>query len=95
LIDVPTFNSAPDIWNRLQNNFTDSSAWNDLTKELNPFWEKPKLSKTDFQVTLNIPVQNSGNIHVLPTGKVYIFDGDQALQKIGEESITNANGVYI
>lgn len=95
LVDIPTFNSAPDIWNRLVKNISDASAWNDLSQELNPFWEKPVLGKTDLQVTLNIPVQNSGNIHIKPTGKIYIYDGEEMLKKIGKESIVNENGVYI
>jgi hypothetical protein len=94
LIDIPNLNSAPDIWDRLKNNIGDTTAWNDIWGELNPFWEKPVLSKTDLQISLNIPVQNSGNIHIKPTGKIFIYDGEVMLTRIGKESIVDENGVY-
>lgn len=94
LIDIP-MNSAPDIWDRLKRNPGDRSAWKDILGELNPFWESPTLDKTNLQVSLNIPVQNLGNIHVKPTGKIYLYDGEIMLKKIGKESIIDPNWVYI
>lgn len=94
LIDIPSFNSAPDIWDRLKKNFGDTTAWKDVVAELNPIWERPTLSKTNLQVSLNIPVQNEGNIHIKPTGKIYIYDGDIVLKKVGKESIVDENGVF-
>lgn len=93
LIDIP-MNSAPDIWDRLRKNFSDSSAWGDMIGELNPFWERPTLSKTNLQISLSIPVENAGNIHIKPTGKIYLYDGDTMLKKIGKESIVDENGVF-
>lgn len=94
LIDIPEFNSAPNIWDRLKRNFKDMNAWTDVVRELNPHWERPTLSKTNFQVTLNIPVQNDGNIHIKPTGKIYIYDQEVMLKNIGKESIVDENGVF-
>lgn len=94
LIDIPELNSAPDVWERLKRNFGDRSAWMDAVRDLNPHWERPILSKTDLQVSLNIPVQNEGNIHIKPTGKVYIYDQEVMLKKIGKESIVDENGVF-
>lgn len=95
LIDIPDLNSAPGIFDRLWKNLGDTSAWGDMLGELNPFWEKPVLVKENLQISLNVPVQNLGNIHIKPTGKIYIYDGDEMLKKVGKESILNENGVYV
>jgi hypothetical protein len=47
-------------------------------------------------VTLQIPVKNDGNIHIRPTGKIYLYDETGTkLEKIGKESIIDENGVYL
>ncbi len=66
--------------------------WKDIESELNPFWEKPLLTEVPFAVTLQVPVKNDGNIHIRPTGKIYLYDeyGVQ-LEKVGKESIVDEN----
>ncbi len=70
--------------------------WGDLESELNPFWERPFLTDVPFAVTLQVPVKNDGNIHIRPTGKIYLYDEQGVqLEKVGKESIVDENGVYI
>jgi len=75
--------------------FTDPEEVAKIAKEVNPFWEKPTLNGEDFQVNLKIPVENNGNTHIKPTGKIYLYDGDEQLKKIGKESILNENGAFM
>jgi hypothetical protein len=70
--------------------------WEEILTEVNPLWDKPMLEGGDFSLTLKVPVRNDGNIHIRPTGKVYIFDeNDVQLEKVGKESIVDENGVYV
>ena len=70
--------------------------WEEIIQEMNPLWDKPMLEKDNFAVTLKVPVKNDGNIHVKPTGKVYLYEDDgKQLEKIGKESIVDENGVYL
>ncbi len=48
--------------------------WGEVIDTMNPIWDKPFLENDNFSVNLKIPVKNDGNIHIKPTGKVYIFD---------------------
>jgi|GEM_PF-5839417 hypothetical protein len=38
--------------------FEDTEELKKVADEVNPFWEKPTLDTTDFQVTLKVPVEN-------------------------------------
>jgi hypothetical protein len=40
-------------------------------------------------------VKNDGNIHIKPTGKIFLYDGDNLLSRIGKQTIMDENGVYI
>jgi hypothetical protein len=75
--------------------FTDPEESEKLLNEINPLWEKPTLRDDDFLVTLRIPVENAGNTHVTPTGKIYLYEGDTRLEHIGRQSIVDENGVYL
>lgn len=89
--------SAPDgFWDMVRRNWQGAPMWGDIETELNPFWEKPLLTEVPFAVTLQVPVKNDGNIHIRPTGKVYLYDDNgEQLQKVGKESIVDENGVYV
>lgn len=55
--------------------FTDPEETEKLLTEINPLWDVPVLTKDeDFLVTLRIPVDNAGNTHITPTGKIYLYD---------------------
>lgn len=71
--------------------FTDPEESEKLLNELNPLWEKPTLRDDDFLVTLRIPVENGGNTHITPTGKIYLYEGDTRLERIGRQSIVDDN----
>jgi hypothetical protein len=75
--------------------FTDPEEVQKMAQEINPFWEKPTLNSADFQVDLKIPVQNNGNTHIKPTGKIFLYDGDEQLVKIWKEAILNENGAFM
>jgi len=75
--------------------FEDTEELKKVADEVNPFWEKPTLDTTDFQVTLKVPVENKWNTHVRPTWKIYLYDGDEQLKKIGKEAIVNEQGVFV
>ncbi len=101
LIDEPQvdadLNSAPSIIDEiLQKLWKWAPMWADIQKEINPLWDKPMLEKEDFNLVLKIPVKNDGNIHVRPTGKVYLYDenGTQ-LEKVWKQSIVDENWVYV
>lgn len=75
--------------------FEDPEELKKVADEVNPFWEKPTLDTTDFQVTLKVPVENKWNTHVRPTWKIYLYDGDEQLKKIGKEALVNEQGVFV
>ena len=96
-----TFFSAPseflsDLSHRFMMVFQDPEESEIFLNELNPLWEKPTLAgEEDFVLTLKIPIENTGNTHVRPTGKIYLTDGDNRLERIGKQAIVNENGVYL
>ena len=98
---LTTFFSAPaeyisDLTNRFMMVFTDPEESQEFLNEINPLWDKPTLSESeDFILTLKIPIENTGNTHVRPTGKIYLSDGDTRLERIGKQAIVNENGVYL
>lgn len=87
------FNSAPELIEAIK------KKWNtrqEILDEVNPIWEKPVLKDSNFAINLKVPVRNDWNIHILPTGKIYLFDeNDIQLEKIGKESIVDENWVYV
>lgn len=90
------FNSAPNFLDTLIKKWQWKPMWEEIIQEMNPLWDKPMLEKDNFAVTLKVPVKNDGNIHVKPTGKVYLYEDDgKQLEKIGKESIVDENGVYL
>jgi hypothetical protein len=97
-IDDVDFFSAPTeyIKKKFQMIFSDPEwASKEILQEINPVWEKPVLTQTGFVLTLKIPVKNDGNIHIKPTGKIFIYDGDTLLTRIGKQTIIDENGVYL
>ncbi len=55
---------------------------------LNPFWSLPDSEDTPFWIQFSIPVSNSGNTNILPTGNIQIFDEDgNILSAIGKASM--------
>ncbi len=50
----------------------------------------------DFNITFSLPVKNDGNVHVQPTWKIVITDGDgKTLTSIGKEVIVNEYGSIV
>lgn len=64
---------------------------------LNPFWEEPKINDDgNFLVDFKIPLANSGNTHVKPTGSIELYDEDGLIiKKVGKESIKTPEGVVV
>lgn len=60
-----------------------------MMDQLDPRVESPILLDTsDFSVNFTIPLSNSGNIHILPVGRIELYDEDgSVLKKIGKEVI--------
>jgi hypothetical protein len=75
--------------------FSDPVETENILNEINPIWEKPSIKEDEFLVTLKIPVENAGNTHVTPTGKIYLYDWDTRLERIWRQSIVDENGVYL
>ncbi len=72
--------------------FTDPEETEKLLAEINPIWTNPTLTTDEeFLVTLRIPIDNAGNTHITPTGKIYLYDGDTQLNRIGRQSIVDDN----
>lgn len=72
--------------------FTDPEETEKLLAEINPLWTNPTLNTDEeFLVTLRIPIDNAGNTHITPTGKIYLYDGDTQLNRIGRQSIVDDN----
>ncbi len=91
-----TFNSAPELIDKIKKNWNSSPMWEEILTEVNPLWDRPMLENESFNLTLKVPVRNDGNIHIQPTGRIYIFDeNNNQLEKIGKESIIDENGVYV
>ncbi len=53
------------------------------------------MNDDPFHITLKVPLQNDGNTHVRPTGKIYLYDGENRRDHIGKQSIVNEDGVYL
>ncbi len=68
-----------------------------IMQELDPRFDTPLLFDTDdFVVTFTVPVKNSGNTHILPVGRIEIFDEKGIpLEKIGKESIRTSEWVFL
>ena len=50
----------------------------------------------DFGVNFQIPIKNTGNVHIRPKGKITLLDeAGVPLKAIGRESIVDENGVVI
>ena len=72
-IDIPLL-SAPESARTA--NLPKWKKWQEkIFKELDPRFDAPLLFDTgDFVVTFTVPVKNSGNTHILPVGRVEIYD---------------------
>ena len=54
------------------------------------------MSNPDPIVSLELPVENKGTIHIVPTGKIMLYDTDGSqLTRIGKEFIKNENGAIV
>jgi hypothetical protein len=62
-----TFNSAPELINKIRKNWNSAPMWEEILTEINPLWDKPMLENERFNLTLKVPVRNDGNIHIKPT----------------------------
>ena len=71
--------------------FTDPEETEKVLTELNPIWENPTLTDEEFLVTLRVPIDNQGNTHITPTGKIYLYDGEERLDRIGRQSVVDEN----
>lgn len=64
---------------------------NIIAEELDPFTSAPgkEIKKpNDFKIDFNIPVTNSGNTHIKPTGKIILEDENGfQITKVGKETI--------
>ncbi len=100
-IDIPSFNSAPTGIEDIISMPKTRKNWNAITEaimtDLNPFWNQPSLVDTeDFNVNFHVPVTNSGNTHILPTGSIELIDEDGTiLKKVGKEGIRSPEGVFL
>ncbi len=41
---------------------------------LNPFWQVPKVNQTPSVFTINLPIENTGKVSIIPSGKIIILD---------------------
>lgn len=85
------FQSAPNL-----SNIKWDQIGTTIQEELNPFWDKPDLPKDAFLFTFDIPLTNSGNTHIKPTGRIELFDDNgNPLKSIGKETVKNKDGVFL
>jgi hypothetical protein len=70
---------------------------NRMSDILDPTLSAPTLSPTkNFGVDFKIPVKNTGNIHILPVGRIEIIDENGLpLKSIGKESIRSPEWAFI
>lgn len=98
-IETPFF-SAPDPLSYFIKNPQDKKHWPEVVEffkaELNPYWKKPKLLNTsEFNVNFTIPLSNSGNIDVMPVGRIELYDENgNLLRNIGKEILKTADGLF-
>lgn len=99
-IETPLF-SAPDESADIIKNPRSLPTWEAWLKrmmsELDPRLDSPILLDTsDFSVSFTIPVKNSWNIHVLPVGRIELYDEDGTILKsIGKESLKSPEWVFL
>lgn len=99
-IETPLF-SAPDENADIIKNPQSLTTWEAWLKrmmaELDPRIDSPILIDTsDFYVSFTIPVTNAGNIHILPVGRIELYDEDGTiLKKIGKESLKSPEWVFL
>jgi hypothetical protein len=90
--------------------FTDPVVYQPIIDTVNPFWDIPRLESaptdntgtnpsntpTDPIVSLGLPVDNNGTIHIIPSGKITLYTADgMQLTRIGKELIKNENGAIV
>lgn len=66
-----------------------------LKRDLDPRLTPPVLVESNFGMNFSIPVTNKGNTHILPVGRIELYDNDILLKKIGKESIRSEDGVLL
>ncbi|GAB0174775.1 MAG: hypothetical protein HHAS10_06540 [Candidatus Altimarinota bacterium] len=66
-----------------------------LKRDLDPRITPPVLVQNDFGMNFNIPVTNNGNTHILPVGRIELYDDELLLKRIGKESIRSEDGVLL
>jgi hypothetical protein len=53
-----------------------------LKRDLDPRITPPVLVESDFGMNFSIPVTNKGNTHILPVGRIELYDNEVLLKKI-------------
>lgn len=66
-----------------------------LKRDLDPRLTPPVLVQSDFGLNFSIPVTNKWNTHILPVGRIELYDNDILLKRIGKESIRSEDGVLL
>lgn len=47
-------------------------------------------------MTFTLPVKNSGNTHIMPLGRIELYDEDGILlERVGKEGIRTPEGVFL
>lgn len=66
-----------------------------LKRDFDPRITPPVLVESNFGMNFSIPVTNNGNTHILPVGRIELYDDDILLKRIGKESIRSEEGVLL
>ncbi len=97
-IDIP-LESAP---NKAQEkNMPTWKKWTQkILQELDPrLWSDESeiiFDDSDFVVTFTLPVKNSGNTHIMPLGRIELYDEDGILlERVGKEGIRTPEWVFL
>lgn len=74
----------------------DSDTWDN--EDINDIWSSivPLGEEEDFWINFGIPFDNTGTVHVKPTGKIVLKDSDgNTLKAIGKKDIFNELGTKV
>lgn len=84
-------------WKKLLMLFSDPKMQEDIIDFFDPLWSAPEIDPNiTFNMSIWLPVKNTGTIHIVPEGKITLHDNEgNQLKNIWKEFILNPNGAII
>lgn len=84
-------------WKLMLMMFSDPEKYQPVLDGLNPLWSAPVIdTKKPFRSSLGVPVENKGTIHIVPKGKITLFNKKwEQLKNINISVVKDENGTIL